>query len=212
MELPKPGASLTLSLHSLWPLEGAEELRDELIAAHRAPERRFHDAGYLLAVLTRLDELALSGTPYDRLPVSLAAWFRHSLNDGERDAEERAAQWARIALAGVADEATAVEVERLVLLTATHLPEADDHNGAVLSDADLAVLGEGPELYARYREQLRAEFAHLSDADFADGRTRVIEGLLDRTAIFHTQIGARSWESSARANLAAELHALRALV
>ena len=42
------------------------------------------------------------------------------------------------------------EVRRLVLLTAGHTATADDRNGALLCDADLAILAAVPDAYDEY--------------------------------------------------------------
>jgi predicted metal-dependent HD superfamily phosphohydrolase len=102
------------------------------------------------------------------------------------------------------------EVERLVLLTAGHDPEPGDANGAVLCDADLAVLAAPPEAYAAYASAVRDEYAHLSDADFTAGRIAVLERLLALPALYRLPVDDRRWTAAARANLTAELTLLRA--
>ena len=106
-------------------------------------------------------------------------------------------------------EARLAEVERLVLLTAGHDPAPDDANGAVLCDADLAVLASPAPAYVGYASAVREEYGHLSDAEFTAGRIAVLEHLLALPTLFRTP-EARSWEEPARANLAAELSLLRA--
>ena len=100
-------------------------------------------------------------------------------------------------------------MERLVLLTAGHDASADDANGAVLCDADLAVLASPPEAYARYASAVREEYGHLPDDVFTAGRIAVLEHLLALPTLFRTPT-ARPWAGPARANLAAELSLLRA--
>ena len=134
-------------LPARWPLAHAEAVRDELLAAYADPSRSYHDTRHLMEVLDRLDELAGAGTPFDRLPVGLAAWFHDAVYDGERDAEERSAVWAEEALAATP---YASEVARLVRLTETHDPAADDHAGQALCDADLAILASDEQRYDAY--------------------------------------------------------------
>jgi predicted metal-dependent HD superfamily phosphohydrolase len=187
-----------------WPLTDLPEVRDALLAAYADPGRGYHDSRHLTEVLDRLDELA-PGVPFDRTVVALAAWFHDAVYDGERDAEERSAVWAEEALAGTP---YADEVARLVRLTETHDAAADDPAGQALCDADLAILASAPERYDAYVAGVRREFAHLSGADFAAGRTAVLHGLAGRGALFHTAYGRRHWEPAARANLARELGSL----
>ncbi|WP_435771912.1 HD domain-containing protein [Nocardioides sp. SYSU DS0651] len=192
-----------------WPLTGADRLRDELLAAYGEPTRAHHGPRHLSEVLHRLAELAAAGTPFDRTPVLLAAWFHDAVYDGERDAEERSATWAEEALPALTDEATVVEVARLVRLTEHHRPEPHDDNGCALSDADLAILAEPPDRYAQYVAAVRQEYGHLPDDVFAAGRADVLRELASKPQLFHTAHGRAHWEDPARRNMALELEKLQ---
>ena len=193
-------------LRDHWPLEGAEALREELVAAWDRPG--YHDLVHLEEVLARLAELA--GTvDFPRVPVLLAAWFHDAVYDGERDAEERSAAWAERALPPYVGEATAAEVARLVRMTESHAPDPADVAGCVLSDADLAILAAPAERYAAYVAAVRQEYAHLDDATFRLGRAQVLESLAAKPTLFHTAHAREHWEAPARANLSQELASLR---
>jgi predicted metal-dependent HD superfamily phosphohydrolase len=194
-------------LTARWPLAHAEAVRDELLAAYAAPARGYHDTRHLSEVLDRLDELAGAGTPFDRLPVELAAWFHDAVYDGRPGDEERSAQWAEDVLAAH-EPRQAGEVVRLVRLTETHRPAEDDRNGCALSDADLAILAASPERYAEYVADVRREYAHVADDDFRAGRTAVLTDLLAKPRLFHTAHARETWETVARVNIEAELSRL----
>lgn len=193
-----------------WPLSGADALRDEILAAYADPHRGHHGTRHLREVLEHLDTLTGHGTPYDRTPVLLAAWFHDAVYDGERDAEERSASWAEEALPTFTDAATVAEVARLVRLTEHHRPEEGDDNGAALSDADLAILAAPADRYDAYVAAVRTEYAHLPDEVFSKGRADVLRALSSKPRLFHTAYGAAHWESAARTNLAREIDALDA--
>ena len=193
-------------------------VRDLLLAAYADPGRGYHDLRHLEEVLEHLDVLLPGlddgdarevGREVDRDAVRLAAWFHDAVYEGAPDDEERSARLAHEALtaAGV-DAAVVAEVVRLVRLTATHDPADGDPAGAVLSDADLAVLAAGPERYAEYVAGVRREYAHVPDEAFRRGRADVLRGLLAAPAMFRTATGRRLWEQRARANVEAELAAL----
>lgn len=178
-----------------------------VLASWSEPHRRYHDLAHLAAVLGLVDVLAEAAA--DPVAVRLAAWYHDVAYDPTReDNEQVSAARARIGLLGLVDDATLAEVERLVLLTAGHDPEPDDANGAVLCDADLAVLAGPPEAYAAYASAVREEYRHLSDGEFTAGRIAVLERLLALPALFRTP-AAQPWTEPARANLAAELSLLR---
>ena len=194
-------------LPARWPLAGDEAVRDELLAAYADPARGYHDTRHLTEVLDRLDELAEAGTSFDRVAVGLAAWFHDGVYDGRPGAEDRSAAWAEAALAG-RDPDLVAEVARLVRLTETHRPAADDQNGCALSDADLAILAASPPRYAEYVADVRREYAQVSDDDFRAGRAAVLSDLLAKPRLFHTAYACERWEPAARANVEAELSRL----
>ncbi|MCV2489666.1 metal-dependent phosphohydrolase [Geodermatophilus sp. YIM 151500] len=179
-----------------------------LVAAWSEPHRRYHDLAHLAAVLGVVGSLADAAGDPDA--VRLAAWYHDAVYDPRRDDNERvSADRARAGLRGLVADERIAEVERLVLLTAGHEAARDDPNGAVLCDADLAVLAGPPESYATYASAVRAEYAHLSDAAFTAGRIAVLERLLALPALYRLPVVAADWEPRARANLSAELALLR---
>ena len=178
-----------------------------LVAAWSEPHRSYHDLAHLAAVLGLVDELGAAADDPDA--IRLAAWYHDVAYDPERtDNEEISAQRARAGLRGLVPDERVAEVERLVRLTAGHDPVDGDANGAVLCDADLAVLASPPESYAAYASAVRAEYGHLSDEEFTVGRIAVLEHLLALSTLYRTP-AAQPWTSTARANLTAELSLLR---
>ena len=53
-------------LRAWWPIEGRDELRDELEAAYADPVRGYHDTLHLTDVLTRLDARLDTSVQVDR--------------------------------------------------------------------------------------------------------------------------------------------------
>ncbi|MET0641598.1 MAG: metal-dependent phosphohydrolase, partial [Jiangellaceae bacterium] len=137
-------------------LTGDDVSGQELLTRWSEPHRQYHDVGHLLFVLHTVDQLA--GDAVDPDAVRLAAWFHDAVYTGrpDDDDERTSAALAASILPALGVEAGKVaEVVRLVELTATHEPVAADRNGAVLCDADLAVLGADPDAYATYAAAIR---------------------------------------------------------
>jgi predicted metal-dependent HD superfamily phosphohydrolase len=184
---------------------------DELLTRWSEPQRRYHTTHHLAAVLDRVDTLASHAEAPDL--VRLAAWFHDAVYRPDRaENEERSARLAERALAeaGLGRDETA-EVARLVLLTTSHDPEPADANGAVLCDADLAILAAPPDAYADYAAAVRQEYGFVPDDVFRAGRAAVLEQLLSLPHLFSTPYGEREWEAAARRNLSAELRLLAAV-
>jgi predicted metal-dependent HD superfamily phosphohydrolase len=179
-----------------------------LVAAWSEPHRRYHDLAHLAAVLGLVGELATAAA--DPAAVLLAAWYHDAVYDPTRPDNERvSAQRARAGLRGLVPDERIDAVERLVLLTAGHDPEPGDADGAVLCDADLAVLAGPPDAYAAYASAVREEYGHLSDEAFTAGRIAVLEQLLALPVLYRLPAVADAWTPRARANLTAELTLLR---
>jgi predicted metal-dependent HD superfamily phosphohydrolase len=203
---------MALSLHDRWlTLAGItpESIRlgDDLLARWAEPHRRYHTLDHLVRVLDGVDEFRAYAE--DLAAVRYAAWFHDAVYDGGpagADNEELSARLAETELPalGVPDKRIA-EVARLVRLTKGHAAADDDRNGAVLCDADLAVLGGDPVAYKAYTEAIRQEYAEVPDEVFRPARAAVLKGLLDLPKLFRTPVAAQRYEARARANLAAEI-------
>jgi predicted metal-dependent HD superfamily phosphohydrolase len=179
-----------------------------LVGAWGEPHRRYHDLRHLAAVLGLVGQWADAAT--DPAAVRLAAWYHDVAYDPERsDNEQVSAERARVGLRRLVPDERIDEVERLVLLTAGHEVAPGDANGAVLCDADLAVLASPPEAYAAYASAIREEYGHLPDDVFTAGRIAVLEHLLGQPELYRLPTVAADWTQRARANMTAELTLLR---
>jgi predicted metal-dependent HD superfamily phosphohydrolase len=192
-----------MDLLDRWP--GPGPIGADLLRRYGEPHRRYHTAEHLVAVLDHVDELAAEAG--DAEAVRLAAWFHDAVYDPSRgDNEERSAVLAERMLADTDLPAvTVAEVARLVRLTTTHDPRDDDRNGAVLCDADLAILAAPPDRYAAYAAAVREEYAAVPDDAFRAGRAEILRSLLELPALFRTAPARERWEAAARHNLQTEL-------
>ena len=183
-----------------------------LLAAYQEPHRAYHDLLHLDEVLSRVAELSADADTPD--VVRLAAWFHDAVYDPRAgDNEQRSAAWASTLLPRLGlSPAVVAEVGRLVRLTAGHQADPADRDGAVLCDADLAVLAASPDRYGAYAAGVRREYGHLDEAAFRSGRARVLRALLERPALFATGPGRARWEAAARRNVQGELLLLEAEV
>jgi predicted metal-dependent HD superfamily phosphohydrolase len=190
---------------------GAAHYGRALLTRYRQPHRRYHTAAHLAHVLDVIDMLA--GDADDPAAVRYAAWFHDAVYEtggGPRPTnEERSARLAQGALKGMRMPGTLVaEVSRLVRCTTDHLVDGGDHNGAVLCDADLAILGATREDYLRYTALVREEYREIPDDRFRSGRAAILRALLERPSLYRTATARERYGERARANLSAELAAL----
>ena len=196
-------------LFNHWPLPHRSALRRALEVAWAGPDRGYHDLLHLREVLAAVSRLG-EDVEHDTTSVVLAAWFHDAVYDTAPEPERRSAEWAARALPDA--EVDVAEVVRLVMLTVDHRVEEDDANGAVLCDADLAILAAPQPRYDAYVAGVRHEYAHLTDAEFAVGRSMVLRDLVSLEHLFTTTRARRDWEPTARINITNELLILEQVV
>jgi predicted metal-dependent HD superfamily phosphohydrolase len=151
--------------------------------------------------------LVYAGEPH---PVLIATWLHDVIYDPRREDNEVQSAACAVALLREAQvpEATIAEVKRLILLTQTHECEADDGNGQVVVDSDLAILGEDPAAYARYARGIAAEYAWMPAEAYRAARHTVLCAFLARPSIYYTPLLREEREEQARENLERELATL----
>ncbi len=196
----------------LWAELGAASvnggLLNQLVAAYSERHRHYHTLQHLRECLAHAEATrTLARRPAE---VELALWFHDAVYDPVRgDNEERSAAWAHASVlaAGCAPE-VADRIRAHVLATAGHAPDAQDADRALLLDIDLAVLGASYARFDEYERQVRAEYAHVPEAAWREGRARVLRGFLGRPRLYGTDVYHEALEARARENLARSLQRL----
>jgi predicted metal-dependent HD superfamily phosphohydrolase len=210
-------ADRIFSLHSAWQralqdldLPGEHVvLRDRLVAAYAEPHRRYHTLQHLGECLNNFDH----AREFAQRPgeVAMALWFHDAVYDLARhDNEAQSADWAVAELkqAGAAGDACA-RVHALIMATRhSALPRTQDER--LLVDIDLSILGAASARFDEYEVQVRHEYASVPEADFQRRRRQILQGFLERPAIFTTPWFHGSLEVQARDNLARSIAALAA--
>ena len=176
----------------------------DLVTRYAEPQRRYHTLEHIDEMLAVTDKLGATEE------VTCAVWFHDAYYEPARtDNEDRSAAYARDVLGALGASAAFIrEVARLVESTRLHDPEEDDHNGQVLADADLAILGAATDRYSRYVRDVRAEYAHVSDDDWRAERGRILSDFLERPRLFFSEPMRAACDARARVNLRMELVAL----
>lgn len=192
-------------------LAAPDPLLTRVLGAWSAPARRYHTIAHLKHCLNLL--AAWSGDGAWPSPIGLAIFFHDVVYDPLRsDNEERSAYIAQATLtvAGV-PQSVIQDVCRLILAT-RHAAAPTQADERLLIDIDLAILGAEPARYAEYTREVRKEYSMFGELDFAVGRLKVLEGFLGpdgRKELFHTELGVRTFDAAARANLSSEIRRLR---
>ena len=189
-------------------------LGGDLLARWSESHRHYHDDEHLEDVLLALDHL---GTMGERIAPEtlLAAWFHDAVYKGRPSSDEHAS--ADLAVQSLVAFGLSAPVlqgvhERIVATipaAASGDPARTGQTGvAHLLDADLSIFGASPARYVRYAERVRAEYAHIPDSAFREGRAQILSRYLARPRIFSTAAARTLWERTARQNLAREIELL----
>ena len=206
-------------------LPGHTALGEDLLERYEQPHRKYHTSVHLSEMLTALKTLYERHHTATPRAVLLAAWFHDAVYEANPGEDEAAsADLARTTLTPLAStgsltnrEVTAIA--HLIELTASHqladgieeytsgaLTRAD---AAFFLDADLAILAADSPRYTRYVAGVRAEYAHYAPDAFTRGRAAILQGFLNRTAIYASDTAHLLWDAPARLNLRTELEGYR---
>jgi predicted metal-dependent HD superfamily phosphohydrolase len=176
----------------------------ELVALYATPLRAYHSLAHVEQTLRSLDEIAPSNA--SRPACELALWFHDCVYLVSRsDNEEQSADaMRRVTREWPIDDALRNVAASAILATKHAWPPENDVAQAVV-DADLSILASDAACYDAYVRAIRAEYAFVSDADFAAGRSKFLREMLAKSALFHTAFATERWERAARSNIAREL-------
>ena len=198
--------------YELWAALGAQgHGRDvflELRARHDEPHRAYHTARHIGACLRLLDDPEVSALAERVAEVEAAIWFHDAIYDTHaRDNEERSARMLeeRLGGAGVAIEAVGRSAA-YVRATKDHITDSPD--GQLVIDIDLSILGAVPEVFTRFEEEIRRDYAWVDDAAYVAGRAAVLRHFSDRPFIYGTRLFRDRYEAIARENIEASLRRL----
>jgi hypothetical protein len=202
-------------------LPGHTALGEDLLERYEQPHRKYHTSVHLSEMLTALKTLYKRHHTATPRAVLLAAWFHDAVYEANPgDDEAASADLARTALTPLASTGFLTNrgvtaIAHLIELTASHqlangieeytsgaLTRAD---AAFFLDADLAILAADSPRYTRYVAGVRAEYAHYAPDAFTRGRAAILQGFLNRTAIYASDTAHLLWDAPARLNLRTEL-------
>jgi predicted metal-dependent HD superfamily phosphohydrolase len=178
----------------------AEELYAQLIACWNEEHRRYHTLQHLGECLAQF--AAVRDQAQRPAEIELALWFHDAFYDPRRDDNELlSAQWARSSVlqAGLPND-VAGRVHALVMAT-RHEAVPEDADAQLLVDVDLSILGAEPARFDEFDEQIRAEYAHVPDEAYRQGRSRVLISFLTRPRLYSTEHFHAALEQRARHNL-----------
>lgn len=181
-----------------------------LANAYADPQRHYHTLRHVADCLGELDSVV--GQIKNPLAVELAIWFHDVVYDVKAsDNEEQSADVVvRFGHQCNVDPMLVSRVVQMVWATKDHA-FVEDADTQFFLDIDLGILGQTPSRFSEYEEQVRAEYSHVTEGEFAQKRAMILQGLLDRKSIYATGVFQRRYEAIARSNLLRAIQQWRSL-
>jgi predicted metal-dependent HD superfamily phosphohydrolase len=185
----------------------ADPLWAALEQAYTAEGRFYHNLAHLQQVHAELVEVHHRATDWDALLFTL---FYHDFvyDVSQKDNEAQSAGVAEQMMQRLGCPAEQIIRCATQIRATQHHDMQPDADTNLFTDADLAILGQSPEVYAQYAEQIRREYAIYPDALYKPGRKNVLLHLLSQNQLYKTGHFHRKYEIQARENLKNELQSL----
>lgn len=171
----------------------ARGLYDEVSAAYMQPHRMYHTISHIHCMLKLLGNMTAD--------QFWATWYHDFFYDPlARDNEERSAEIAAARLRTIGVDST--NVVRMILATKTHAVDRSRSTETLaFLDADMAILGQPPEVYRTYAELVRQEYHMVPDELYRTGRLVFLNTTIDAPEIYGTQTFKDRYEKQAEVNL-----------
>lgn len=180
------------------------ELWNEVEMAYSAPHRHYHNLHHINHLFDQLHEHATEIRDEETMAFSV---FYHDIVyvPGNSDNEDKSAELAIEHMKKL--KAPSRQIDKCVdqiLATKNHTYDVD-HDTNLFTDADLSILGMPTPKYDDYRLQIREEFVEIPYDRFATGRQKLLQKMLDKSAIYKTLSFREKLEAQARENMQHEL-------
>ncbi|MEZ7503161.1 hypothetical protein QO189_11845 [Psychrobacter sp. Arc29] len=200
--------------------DNAQALWQDISVRYGESQRAYHTLSHIEQLLVQFDNIKhYLAEPHI---VALALYYHDVIYDPTRaDNEQKSAEYAVDALSSYLSPEQYEHIYVFIMMTANHqIDESTDSvkyssvkysDAAYLLDMDLSILGAPWSTYEQYANAIRQEYAHVSDIDYRDGRTAVLQGLLAHPKLYLTDYYYNQLEAQARDNINRELISLAAL-
>jgi predicted metal-dependent HD superfamily phosphohydrolase len=180
--------------------QASEDLHRRLTACWGEPHRHYHTLQHLGECLALFDEV--HHLAEHRGEVALGLWFHDAFYEPRRDDNElRSADWARASMVEAGAGSQAADRVHALIMETRHKAAPESADAQLLVDIDLSILGAPAPRFDESDRQVRAEYAHVPDASYCQGRRAILQGFLARPRLYSTDHFHSRLEQRARDNL-----------
>ena len=176
----------------------------EVIGQYSQSHRYYHNLQHIKECLIALDRLM--GSQYYNARsmgiVNLAIWFHDVVYDSRKDDnEENSALFFYKKMKAILKSSDCLKIASLIQGTKTHESSPNPYQNYV-NDIDLHILGtDDMGRLEEYDQQIRQEYSWVPLAEYKTARISVLEHILSRSSIFHSEYFYQNMEIQARENL-----------
>lgn len=183
-----------------WGFEENLQTLNALEKAYAQKGRYYHNAQHIQACLKHFE--VIESKLENPCEVELALWFHDAIYKiFSSNNEKNSALWARdFLLANGTAQDAAGRVYDLILATEHNAPAAT-LDASYLVDIDLSILGENPNVYAQFEQNIRREYRVVPSTIYRKKRIAVLQSFLAREKIFNNEPFYSLLEAKARVNV-----------
>lgn len=187
--------------------ELANNLWLEIFTKYSEPKRHYHTITHLERLITDLKEVKAEIKDWE---TTLFAAFYHDViyKASSSSNEEDSAKLAKQRLTEIDYPAERITKCMIMIMATKSHNVSTDNDTNLFTDADLAILGQSPEDYYEYSENIRKEYTTYPDFIYNSGRKKVLQQLLQMDRIYKTEHFYNRYEKQARINGNNELEVL----
>lgn len=179
----------------------------ELTTKYTEPFRKYHNLNHLLELFKYFDTYKQE---LERPNEVAYAIFYHDIiyNIWSKKNELNSAELAVKYLSNVELGGESVErIFNLIVVTKDHTPNKNQDEKWMI-DFDIAVLGQHWDIYYKYTQHIREEYASVPNFMYKKGRRKVLRRFLNKNRLYKTNIFYQLYEDNAKYNIKKELESL----
>jgi len=177
-----------------------EDTYQKLIESYSEKHRAYHTLEHIDACFKHLDSIHTeTERPHE---IELALWFHDVIYAPfSKTNEEDSADLARsFLLHNEVDPEVIGRVYDLIVLTKEHVAP-NSHDGEVMLDVDLSILGAEKTIYEQFEKNVRKEYKRVPSFIFKKKRREILKSFSDRSRLYHTDYFFDRLETQAKINL-----------
>lgn len=138
---------------------------------------------------------------HDPVAVELAIWFHDVIYDPQAvNNEEQSAKLMKKHCVGILKKEKLEKVAQWIIATKKHQP-SKDHDLNYLLDIDLAILGNSPQRFSEYEQQIKNEYSWVEPELYKIKRAEVLNHFYQMQPLYQTEYFRDLFEARAKCNL-----------